>query len=67
MIIKNHIKNNFKISEQYLAKSPGGESPAEVELRAIPIIYDLLRRPFKNYLIVGKYLLIIFSIKSFLN
>ncbi|KAJ3050832.1 hypothetical protein HK097_008180, partial [Rhizophlyctis rosea] len=47
----------------YEAKSPNGESPLEVEQRAVPAIYNLLNRPESTFLIVvhGRLLRIILS------
>ncbi|KAJ3036485.1 hypothetical protein HDV00_002694 [Rhizophlyctis rosea] len=47
----------------YEAKSPNGESPLEVEQRAVPAIYNLLNRPEEVFLIVvhGRLLRIILS------
>jgi probable phosphoglycerate mutase len=39
----------------YHAKSPEGESPIEVEKRAVPALYDIiLNRPEKNIVFVGQ-------------
>jgi hypothetical protein len=38
-----------------IAKSPGGESAFEVEQRAVPEIYNLLKRPERNIVCVGEF------------
>ncbi|KAJ3246786.1 hypothetical protein HK104_007847, partial [Borealophlyctis nickersoniae] len=45
------------------AKSPNGESPVEVERRAVPALYDILQRPEQTFLIVvhGRLLRILLS------
>jgi hypothetical protein len=42
----------------FLAKSPDGESPAEVEARAVPALYDsILNTSGSVFVFVGKWLL----------
>lgn len=41
----------------YSAKAPQGESPLEVEQRAVPVVYNLAQRPEKDIVVVGTFTL----------
>jgi hypothetical protein len=56
----NHIVLNDWNHGKYTSKAPIGESPIDVERRAVPALYDcLLHNPGKNILFVSMCMIII--------